>query len=55
MKMQDYSNKKLAFLSQRVFFAHSAGNRSNWHRLESEAECKEQVEWSEQQEVDTAG
>ena len=35
----------------RVFFVHPAGNQSNLHKLTSETECKEWVDWSEQQEV----
>ena len=35
-----------------VFSSHLAGNKSNWYDSALEEECKEQVDWSEQQEVD---
>ena len=33
--------------SLRVFTTHSASNKRSWHKLASEEECKEQVDWSE--------
>ena len=42
-----------SFSLKRVFSTHPAGNQSNWHNLASEAEYKERMYWSEQQELDT--
>ena len=38
--------------SQRVLSPHPSGIHRNWHNLASDAEWKERVDWSEQQEVD---
>ena len=47
-----YIGGKSIRIRSKTFPTHLASNQSNWHNLASEKECKEQVDLSEQQEVD---